>query len=120
MQIAIVGLGKMGGNMVRRLLGGGHHVVAWDRDAAVVDTLAKEGATGATSLADLVSKLETPRAVWVMVPAGAPTESTIQELSKLLDPPIERARRQEDSLPRRRDLGRCLGPRGRLLPHGRW
>lgn len=84
MQIAIVGLGKMGGNMVKRLLGGGHQVVAWDRDPAVVEKLAKEGATGATSLADMVSKLAAPRAIWVMVPAGAPTESTIEELSKLL------------------------------------
>ena len=84
MQIAIVGLGKMGGNMVRRLLRGGHQVVAWDRNAPAVDTLAEEGAVGATSLADLVAKLEMPRAVWVMVPAGAPTESTIQDLSHLL------------------------------------
>jgi 6-phosphogluconate dehydrogenase len=86
MQIAIVGLGKMGGNMVKRLLGGGHQVVAYDRDPAAVERLAKEGAVGASSLADLVSKLEAPRAVWVMVPAGGPTESTIVELSKLLSP----------------------------------
>lgn len=84
MQIAIVGLGKMGGNMVKRLLGGGHQVVAWDRDAATVESLAKEGAVSATSLADLVSKLEGPRAVWVMVPSGEPTEKTIIELSSLL------------------------------------
>ena len=84
MQIAIVGLGRMGGNMVKRLLGGGHKVVAYDRDPAAVERLAKEGATGASSLADLVSKLEAPRAVWVMVPAGGPTEATIQELSGLL------------------------------------
>ncbi len=86
MQIAIVGLGKMGGNMVKRLLGGGHQVVAYDRDPAAVERLAKEGAVGASSLADLVSKLEAPRAVWVMVPAGGPTEGTIVELSKLLSP----------------------------------
>ncbi|HVJ88896.1 MAG TPA: NAD(P)-binding domain-containing protein, partial [Labilithrix sp.] len=72
MQIAIVGLGKMGGNMVRRLLGGGHEVVAWDRDASTVDKLAKEGAIGAATLEELVSKLNKPRAVWVMVPAGEP------------------------------------------------
>jgi 6-phosphogluconate dehydrogenase len=84
MQIAIVGLGKMGGNMVKRLLGGGHEVVAYDRDPATVDKLVKEGAKGASSLEDLVSKLSAPRAVWVMVPAGAPTESTIQQLSTLL------------------------------------
>jgi 6-phosphogluconate dehydrogenase len=86
MQIAIIGLGRMGGNMVKRLLGGGHKVVAYDRDPAAVERLAKEGATGASSLADLVAKLEAPRAVWVMVPAGAPTESTIQELAKLMSP----------------------------------
>ena len=63
MQIAIVGLGKMGGNMVKRLLGGKHDVVAYDRDPAVVASLVKEGATGASSLADLVSKLSGPRAV---------------------------------------------------------
>ena len=84
MQIAIVGLGKMGGNMVKRLLRGGHEVVAYDRDAATVEKLVKEGASGASSLQDIVSKLAAPRAVWVMVPAGNPTESTIQELSKLL------------------------------------
>ncbi len=84
MQIAMVGLGKMGGNMVRRLLRGGHEVVGWDRDPAVVERLAAEGMTGASSLADAVAKLDTPRAVWVMVPAGAPTESTIVELSGLL------------------------------------
>ena len=84
MQIAIIGLGRMGGNMVKRLLGGGHKVVAYDRDPAAVERLVKEGATGASSLADLVAKLDPPRAAWVMVPAGAPTEGTIQELAKLM------------------------------------
>ena len=84
MQIAIIGLGKMGGNMVKRLLKGGHEVVAYDRDAAAVERLAKEGAKGATSLADIISKMTGPRAVWVMVPSGAPTESTITELSNLM------------------------------------
>jgi 6-phosphogluconate dehydrogenase len=84
MQIAIIGLGRMGGNMVKRLLGGGHQVVAYDRDPAAVERLVKEGATGASSLSELVSKLSAPRAVWVMVPSGNPTESTIQELGKLL------------------------------------
>ena len=84
MQIAIIGLGKMGGNMVKRLLQGGHEVVAYDRDAAVVESLAKEGAKGATSLADIISKMKSPRAVWVMVPSGGPTESTIRELSNLM------------------------------------
>ena len=84
MQIAMVGLGKMGGNMVKRLLGGGHQVVAFDRDPPTVEKLVKEGATGASSLADVVAKLPGPRAVWVMVPAGKPTEDTIVELSKTL------------------------------------
>lgn len=84
MQIAIVGLGKMGGNMVKRLLGGGHQVVAFDRDASAVERVVKEGAVGATSLADAISKLSSPRAVWVMVPSGKPTEDTIIELSKAL------------------------------------
>jgi 6-phosphogluconate dehydrogenase len=86
MQIAIVGLGKMGGNMVKRLLGGGHQVVGFDRDPATVQKLVKEGATGASSLADLVAKLSGTRAVWVMVPAGKPTEDTIAELAKTLSP----------------------------------
>jgi 6-phosphogluconate dehydrogenase len=84
MQIAIVGLGKMGGNMVKRLLGGGHQVVAYDRDAGAVERLAKEGAVGAASLSEVVSKLSSPRAVWVMVPAGKPTEDTLSELGSML------------------------------------
>ncbi|MDB4947220.1 MAG: 6-phosphogluconate dehydrogenase, decarboxylating [Labilithrix sp.] len=86
MQIAIVGLGKMGGNMVKRLLGGGHQVVAFDRDAAAVERLVKEGAVGASSLSDVVSKLSAPRAIWVMVPSGKPTEDTIKELAGSLSP----------------------------------
>jgi 6-phosphogluconate dehydrogenase len=86
MQIAIVGLGKMGGNMVKRLLGGGHQVVAFDRDPGAVERLVKDGATGASSLQDVVAKLGAPRAVWVMVPSGKPTEDTIQQLSTLLSP----------------------------------
>jgi 6-phosphogluconate dehydrogenase len=84
MQIAMVGLGRMGANMVRRLLRGGHQVVVFDRAAATVDAIAKEGATGATSLEELVRKLIPPRVVWVMVPAGAPTEETVRTLADLL------------------------------------
>ena len=84
MQIALVGLGKMGGNMVRRLLRGGHDVVAYDRSAEAVAAVVAEGAKGASSLTELVQKLEGTRVVWVMVPAGTPTESTIVELSNLL------------------------------------
>jgi 6-phosphogluconate dehydrogenase len=91
MQIALVGLGRMGGNMVKRLLGGGHHVVGMDRDAAVVDKLAKESAglggkfEGATTLEDTVKKLSAPRSVWIMVPAGV-TEETINKVAALLSP----------------------------------
>jgi 6-phosphogluconate dehydrogenase len=85
-QIAFVGLGRMGGNMVRRLLQGGHQVVVSDRGADAVAASVKDGATGASGLADLVHKLAAPRAVWVMVPSGAPTESVITELSGLLSP----------------------------------
>jgi len=81
MQIALIGLGKMGGNMVQRLLGGGHEVVAYDRDANAIAAMVAKGAVGAKSLDEVVQKLKTPRAVWVMVPAGGPTESTIKELA---------------------------------------
>ena len=77
MQIAMIGLGRMGGNMVTRLIQGGHQVVAYDRSVAAVQASVDHGAVGADSLADLVAKLQAPRAVWVMVPAGGPTEGTI-------------------------------------------
>ncbi|MBV9439749.1 MAG: decarboxylating 6-phosphogluconate dehydrogenase [Candidatus Eremiobacteraeota bacterium] len=84
MRLAMVGLGRMGANMTTRLLRGGHEVVAFDRDPAALQRSAGEGATGASSLADAVAKLQPPRVVWIMVPAGAPTESTISELLGLL------------------------------------
>ena len=71
----------MGANIVRRLNRAGHHCVVFDRNPAPGQALAAEGAVAATSLADVVSKLEAPRAVWVMLPAGAPTEATIDELT---------------------------------------
>ncbi|WP_342643161.1 phosphogluconate dehydrogenase (NAD(+)-dependent, decarboxylating) [Rhodoligotrophos ferricapiens] len=86
MQLGMIGLGRMGGNIVRRLTRAGHHCVVYDRNAAAVTELAGEGSTGASGLADLVAKLDAPRVVWVMLPAGAPTESTIQELSGLMKP----------------------------------
>ena len=86
MQIAMIGLGRMGGNMVTRLLQGGHTVVAYDRSAESVQAAVDRGAFGAESLQDLVRQLEAPRAVWVMVPSGNPTEGTIQELATLLEP----------------------------------
>ncbi|APH54108.1 6-phosphogluconate dehydrogenase [Granulibacter bethesdensis] len=84
MQIGVIGLGRMGGNIVRRLMRDGHSTVVYDRAADVVSKLSGEGATGASSLSDLVSKLEAPRTVWVMLPAGEITEATITELSSLL------------------------------------
>ena len=84
MQLGMIGLGRMGANMVRRLMKGGHQCVVYDRSADTVAGLVKEGAAGASSLEELVSKLDAPRAVWVMVPAGQPTEDSVLELSKLL------------------------------------
>ena len=84
MQIGMIGLGRMGANMARRLTQGGHQCVVYDRNAETVDALAKEGPTGAHSLAEVVEKLSAPRAVWIMLPSGAPTEETVVALSKLL------------------------------------
>jgi 6-phosphogluconate dehydrogenase len=84
MQIAVIGLGRMGGNISRRLMKHGHEVVVYDRDAKAIDTLAKEHATPAHSLADVVKALKPPRAVWVMLPSGEPTEGTVAELGQLL------------------------------------
>jgi 6-phosphogluconate dehydrogenase len=85
MQLGIVGLGRMGGNIARRLMLNGHTTVVFDRDESSRDTLAKEGSTAVADLAALVAAMDKPRAVWVMLPAGDPTEETIEELSKLLD-----------------------------------
>lgn len=86
MQLGMIGLGRMGGNIVRRLMQHGHQAVVHDRAAEAVTALAGEGAVGADSLADLVQKLDAPRAVWVMLPAGAATEDTVAQLGKLLSP----------------------------------
>jgi 6-phosphogluconate dehydrogenase len=85
-ELGMIGLGKMGSNMTRRLLEGGHRLVAYDRDTDPVKDVVALGAVAADSLEDLVSKLATPRAVWVMVPAGDPTESVVTALSKVLSP----------------------------------
>src|SRR2546430_2310515 len=79
MQIGMIGLGRMGANMVRRLLGGGHRCVVFDRSPKAVEELTRAKAVGATSIADLVRKLETPRAIWLMVPAAA-VDATISDL----------------------------------------
>src|SRR5882757_3737338 len=86
MQIGMIGLGRMGANMARRLMRGGHQCVVFDRSADAVKGLASEGAKGSDSLASLVAGLAKPRAVWVMVPSGAPTESTVMELADKLEP----------------------------------
>ncbi len=83
MQIGMIGLGRMGANMVRRLQQAGHQCVVFDRSPEAVQALAKEGATAATSLQDFVSKLETPRAVWLMLPAAI-VDGSIAELEPLL------------------------------------
>ena len=82
MQIGMVGLGRMGGNMARRLMRGGHEVVAYATDPAAVKQISSEGATGVSTLDDLVARLEQPRTAWVMVPAGEATEQVVMELAK--------------------------------------
>ena len=83
MQIGMIGLGRMGANMVRRLMKGGHTAVAYDRSAAAVQDLVKDGATGAASLAEFIQKLSSPRTVCLMLPAGV-TDAAIEELRPLL------------------------------------
>ena len=84
MELGMIGLGRMGGAMAQRLLRGGHRVVVFDPNAEAVKAQAAEGATGASSIEDLVGLLVAPRAVWVMVPAGEPTESTIGTVGQAL------------------------------------
>ena len=84
MQIGMIGLGRMGANMVRRLLRGGHTAVVFDPDHAAVEKLVAEGATGAASLDEFVAKLESPKTAWCMVPAGEITENTVRELGARL------------------------------------
>jgi len=85
MQLGMIGLGRMGANMVRRLIADGHECVVWDPDASVVEQLAGEGATGSASAEDLVSKLAAPRAVWLMVPAGV-VDGALANLTPHLEP----------------------------------
>src|SRR6266851_4327750 len=86
MQLGMIGLGRMGGNIVRRLMHAGHRCVVYDKSTDAVLGLAEEGAAPSRDLADFVRQLDKPRAVWVMLPAGAITHATIVELSGLLDP----------------------------------
>jgi 6-phosphogluconate dehydrogenase len=85
MQLGMIGLGRMGANMVRRLQRAGHQCVAFDRNAESVKQVTRDGATAATSLDDLVKKLQTPRAVWLMVPAAV-VDATLKELAGKLEP----------------------------------
>ena len=137
MQLGFVGLGKMGGNMVHRIhRDSDHQVVAFDFNADAVSAAEGHGATGASSLEDLISKLDAPRTVWIMVPAGDPTEQTVNALADLLDAgdtivdggntnwhdDVRRAEaliERDITLRRRRHLRRRVGPRGRLLHDGR-
>jgi 6-phosphogluconate dehydrogenase len=109
MRIAMVGLGKMGLNMARRLLRGGHEVVAVDRSRAAVESASLEGAIAASSLADAVAKLSPRRIVWLMVPAGDPVEESIGLLQPILSPGdivVDGGNsRYTDALPRARLLG---------------
>jgi 6-phosphogluconate dehydrogenase len=85
MRIGMVGLGRMGGNMAARLLRGGHEVVVFDVGAAAVSAAEQQGAEAATSLRQLVEKLQPPRSVWVMVPAGEPTEQALNDVASHMD-----------------------------------
>jgi 6-phosphogluconate dehydrogenase len=85
-KIGMVGLGRMGANMVRRLLRGGHECVAFDLSPAAVTAVQADGAQGVASFAELAAALPAPRAVWIMVPAGEPTEHTVAELARHLAP----------------------------------
>src|SRR4249919_3847005 len=85
MDLGMVGLGRMGANMARRLMRDGHRIVAYDVNADAVTELAGEGAEGASSLEDLAAKLSAPRSVWVMVPAGEITEKTVEEVAAVLE-----------------------------------
>jgi len=85
MQLGMIGLGRMGANMARRLMRGGHQCVVYDRSPDAVKALASEGAKGVDSVSAMIAAMPAPRHIWVMVPAGAPTESTIAELGEKLE-----------------------------------
>ena len=86
MQLAMIGLGRMGSGMTRRLMKGGHQLVVYDRSSQAVAAVAGDGAVGASSLEDLGQKLKPPRILWLMIPAGPPVDDTIQRLSGVLSP----------------------------------
>ena len=137
MQIGVIGLGRMGGNIVRRLTKAGHACVVYDANPEPGAALAKEGATAAASVPALVEALgPTPRTVWVMLPAGKITEDTIAQLAGLMTrrrrhhrrrqhqlqrrrAPRARAGAQGNPISRHRHVGRRVGPGARLLPDDR-
>ncbi|KAB0679754.1 decarboxylating 6-phosphogluconate dehydrogenase [Aureimonas leprariae] len=86
MQIGIIGLGRMGANIARRLTRGGHQCVVWDRKPEAVESLAKEGMTGASSPEDMAGALASPRVFWIMLPAGDPTEAMVQQIAAFAQP----------------------------------
>ena len=86
MQLGMIGLGRMGGNMVRRLMRGGHECVVFDLNPENVKSIAAEGAIGVSSMEEFIAKLNTPRAAWIMVPAGDATEHTVTKLASLMQP----------------------------------
>src|SRR5437016_12634208 len=114
LELAMTGLGRMGANMVRRLLRGRHEVVVYDRTPAAAEAVVREGATAAASLQDLVARLARPRAAWVMVPAGGPTEETIAQLAALIrrEGPVGAAQaiRRSHRAPHRRLSGKWRPP----------
>ena len=131
MQLGMIGLGRMGANMVRRLLKGGHQCVVFDRSAQAVAELVKEKAIGAGSLAEFAKQLAKPRAIWLMVPVGA-VDDTIADLLPHLERGdilidggnsyyVDDIRRAKELSPKRNSLCGCrherrhLGPRARLL-----
>jgi 6-phosphogluconate dehydrogenase len=86
MDLGMIGLGRMGANMTERLLGGGHCVVVYDRDSTAVQRSVRAGAVGVASIPSLIEELQTPRAVWLMIPSGAPVEEAVETLRGLLSP----------------------------------
>ena len=96
MELGMIGLGRMGGNMARRLLQGGHRVVAYAPKAEAVQAIVGQGGVGAASIADLATQLAAPRAVWIMVPAGEPTETTITTVA-IADPTASRPNSSDSS-----------------------
>ncbi len=106
MQLGMIGLGRMGANMVLRLMRAGHECVVYDVNPDAVKQLASEGAVGSDGLDDFVGKLDAPRNVWIMVPAAF-VDSTIADLSKRLDQRRHDHRRRQQLLPRRHPPGRA-------------